>query len=198
MSKKTNKAQQAENKNIDMEAKGTETAAETDVDTTGEGEPCDRVADEGKSESDNSAQLSAQVAEWKDKYMRLSAEFDNYRKRTLKEKMDLISSAGEGVIKSLLPVVDDFDRALKAMENIDDVDSVKQGVLLIAQKLGEVLRSHGVSEIPAVGQPLNTDLHEAVAKVPDPQQSGKIIDVVQKGYKMGDKVIRYAKVVVAE
>ncbi|MBP3612229.1 MAG: nucleotide exchange factor GrpE [Rikenellaceae bacterium] len=145
------------------------------------------------------AKAEAEAAEWRDKYLRLQAEFDNYRKRTLKEKMSLVESGGENVIKALLPVVDDVDRALAAMEKSDDVEALRGGVRLISQKFNEVMRQQGVSEIEAVGKEFDVDVHEAVARFPiDGKNSGEIIDVVQKGYKLGDKVIRYAKVVVAE
>ncbi len=164
---------------------------------------CDNMtsADDNSAEKTSQTEdFKSQAEEWKDKYMRLSAEFDNYRKRTLKEKMDLIASGGEDIIKSILTVVDDMDRALASLEVSTDAEAVRKGVELIAQKLGDTLRSKGVSEIEAVGQPLDTDLHEAVAKIPAPgqEQKGCILDVVQKGYKLKDKVIRYAKVVVGE
>ena len=170
-----------------------------------EGEPCDNVADDDAQQTDNSAEADAQsgvaaeVAEWKDKYLRLQAEFDNYRKRTLKEKMDLVAAGGEDVIKEMLGVVDDMDRAQASMAASDNIDSIREGVELIARKLSEVMRAKGVSEIEAVGLPLDTDLHEAIAKFPvEDERKGLIIDVVQKGYKLKDKVIRYAKVVVGE
>ena len=170
-----------------------------------EGESCDNVADDDAQQTDNSAETDAQssvaaeVAEWKDKYLRLQAEFDNYRKRTLKEKMDLVAAGGEDVIKEMLGVVDDMDRAQASMAASDNIDSIREGVELIARKLSEVMRAKGVSEIEAVGLPLDTDLHEAIAKFPvEDERKGLIIDVVQKGYKLKDKVIRYAKVVVGE
>ena len=152
------------------------------------------------SETPDTTAKEDEAAEWKDKYLRLSAEFDNYRKRTLKEKMDLITAGGEEVIKSLLVVVDDIDRALAAMETTNEMEPVKEGVKLISQKLNDTLRSKGLSEIEALGKELDTDLHEAVAKIPasSEEMKGKIMDVVQKGYKLRDKVIRYAKVVVGE
>lgn len=157
----------------------------------------DKVAEESVAESDKTAQSEAE--EWKDKYVRLSAEFDNYRKRTLREKMELIESGGEDVIKSMLAVMDDFDRALQAMQSASDVASVREGVELISQKMRDTLKSKGVSEIEAVGQPLDVDLHEAVAKFPaGDDKRGLVIDVVQKGYKLKEKVIRYSKVVVGE
>ena len=160
----------------------------------------DNMAEATEDAGDKSAQLAEAVKEWQDKYLRLSAEFDNYRKRTLKEKMELVATGGEDVIKSLLGVMDDIDRALAAMETAKDVDSVRQGVVLIHQKLMDTLRARGLEEIEAIGQELDTDLHEAVAKVPvqEEEKKGKIIDVVQKGYKLKDKVTRYAKVVVGE
>lgn len=159
-----------------------------------------KVADQETKTEDASEKMAAEIAEWRDKYVRLSAEFDNYRKRTLKEKMDLMSSAGEDVIKSLLPVMDDLERALAATEKASDVAAVREGVVLISNKLRDTLRGRGLAEIEAVGQELDTDFHEAVAKIPaqDEAQKGRIIDVVQKGYKLNDKVIRHSKVVVGE
>lgn len=141
-----------------------------------------------------------EAAVWKDKYMRLSAEFDNYRKRTLKEKMDLTQYGGENVIKSLLPVLDDMDRAIESMYNTEDIESVRSGIELIRTKLVDTLRSQGLNEIEAVGQKLDTDYHEAVAKTPAPdkKQKGCIVDIAQKGYCLKEKVIRHAKVVVGE
>lgn len=159
-----------------------------------------KMADKEAKAEDASEKMAAEIAEWRDKYVRLSAEFDNYRKRTLKEKMDLMSSAGEDVIKSLLPVMDDLERALAATEKASDVAAVREGVVLISNKLRDTLRGRGLAEIEAVGQELDTDFHEAVAKIPaqDEAQKGRIIDVVQKGYKLNDKVIRHSKVVVGE
>lgn len=159
-----------------------------------------KMADKEAKAEDASEKMTAEIAEWRDKYVRLSAEFDNYRKRTLKEKMDLMSSAGEDVIKSLLPVMDDLERALAATEKASDVAAVREGVVLISNKLRDTLRGRGLAEIEAVGQELDTDFHEAVAKIPaqDETQKGRIIDVVQKGYKLNDKVIRHSKVVVGE
>lgn len=143
--------------------------------------------------------MADDAAQWRDKYMRLSAEFDNFRKRTLKEKMELISSASEDVIKVLLPVVDDFERAICAAEKTSDLDAIRQGVVLISNKLHDTLKVKGLKEIEALGKELDTDFHEAIAKIPaEKKQKGKIVDVVQKGYKINDKVIRHCKVVVGE
>ncbi|MBQ6691470.1 MAG: nucleotide exchange factor GrpE [Rikenellaceae bacterium] len=197
------------------EVKPEEGFAEGDVEPNCEGQSCANMADDDTPAVDEMAdqtdaepvdeaaealaKAEAEAAEWHDKYLRLQAEFDNYRKRTLKEKMSLVESGGENVIKALLPVVDDVDRALAAMEKSDDVEALRGGVRLISQKFNEVMRQQGVSEIEAVGKEFDVDVHEAVARFPiDGKNSGEIIDVVQKGYKLGDKVIRYAKVVVAE
>lgn len=137
--------------------------------------------------------------EWQDKYMRLSAEFDNYRKRTLKEKMELAAAGGEEVIKAMLPILDDMDRALEAMGKTEDVESVRSGIELISHKLRDMLKSKGLKEIEAIGQELDTDYHEAVAKFQaGPDKKGKVIDIAQKGYQLKDKVIRHSKVVVGE
>lgn len=197
------------------EVKPEEGFAEGDVEPNCEGQSCANMADDDTPTVDEMsdqtdaepvdeaaealAKAEAEAAEWRDKYLRLQAEFDNYRKRTLKEKMSLVESGGENVIKALLPVVDDVDRALAAMEKSDDVEALRGGVRLISQKFNEVMRQQGVSEIEAVGKEFDVDVHEAVARFPiEGKNSGEIIDVVQKGYKLGDKVIRYAKVVVAE
>lgn len=140
------------------------------------------------------------IEEQKDKYLRLSAEFDNYRKRTMKEKAELILNGGEKSITSILPVVDDLERALKNMETATDVQAVKEGVELIYNKFMTTLGQNGVKVIETQDQPLNTDFHEAIAVIPAPEESkkGKILDCVQTGYTLNDKVIRHAKVVVGE
>lgn len=141
-----------------------------------------------------------QIEEQKDKYLRLSAEFDNYRKRTMKEKAELILNGGEKSISSILPIVDDFERALKNMETATDVAAVKEGVELIYNKFMSVLGQNGVKVIETKEQPLDTDYHEAIAVIPAPNEAlkGKILDCVQTGYTLNDKVIRHAKVVVGE
>ena len=141
-----------------------------------------------------------QIEEQKDKYLRLSAEFDNYRKRTLKEKAELILNGGEKSLGSILPVVDDFERAIKTMETATDVNAVKEGVELIYNKFMAVLAQNGVKVIETKDQPLDTDFHEAIAVIPAPSeaQKGKILDCVQTGYTLNDKVLRHAKVVVGE
>ena len=185
----------AENQQVNQENQ----SVETPENVTQEAAATDKVAEEGVADADKVAPKNSEAEEWKDKYLRLSAEFDNYRKRTLREKMELIESGGEDVIKLMLGVMDDFDRALNAMQSATDVASVREGVELISQKMRDALKTKGVSEIEAVGEVLDTDLHEAVAKFPaGDDKKGKVIDVVQKGYKLKEKVIRYAKVVVGE
>ncbi len=140
------------------------------------------------------------LAEMTDKYVRLVAEFDNYRKRTNAEKLQLIEAGSVEVMRPLLEVLDDLDRAMEAIRSATDVEAVKEGIMLIDNKLRNILTSKGLTPIDAMGSELDTDLHEAVARVetPDAEQKGRIVDVVQKGYKLRDKVIRYAKVVVGQ
>ena len=135
-----------------------------------------------------------------DKYLRLSAEFDNYRKRTLKERTELIKTAGDELLKKILPVMDNFERAVKAMEQVNDVDPLREGVLLIYNHFEDFLQQQGIKEIAALNESFNIDFHEAVSTIPAPTEElkGKVVDVIEKGYILHDKVIRYAKVVVGE
>jgi molecular chaperone GrpE len=146
------------------------------------------------------AELTTSLATANDKYLRLSAEFDNFRKRTLKEKMDLMKNASESVMLSFLPVIDDVERAMKAIELTDNLETTKEGIVLIYNKFKDFTKNNGVVEMEAYGMELNTDHHEAIAKIPAPSEDmkGKIVDVVQKGYLLNDKVIRFAKVVIGE
>jgi len=145
-------------------------------------------------------QIQTQLEDMKDKYLRLSAEFDNYRKRSLREKMDLTKYASEEVLQSILPVFDDFERAMKSTDSSTDIEAIKQGLHLITGKFSDFLKSKGVVEIEAIGKEFNTDIHEAITKIPvqDEGMKGKVVDVVQKGYMLNDKVIRYSKVVIGE
>ncbi len=142
----------------------------------------------------------ASAEELTDKYLRLSAEFDNYRKRTIKEKAELILNGGEKCISTILPVVDDMERALKTIKNSSDIEAVKEGIELIYNKFIAVLAQNGVKAIETTEKELDTDFHEAIALVPAPSSElkGKILDSVQTGYTLNDKVIRHAKVVVGE
>jgi molecular chaperone GrpE len=140
------------------------------------------------------------IVELNDRFLRLYAEFDNYRKRTNKEKIDLISSAGEGILKDLLPVMDDFERAIANNETAEDLVSVKEGFHLIFNKFRHILESKGLKKMEAKGESFDSELHEAIANVPAPTDDlkGKVIDDVEKGYYLNEKVIRYAKVVVGQ
>ncbi|MFY9153146.1 MAG: nucleotide exchange factor GrpE [Prolixibacteraceae bacterium] len=142
----------------------------------------------------------AELLELKDKHIRLQAEFDNYRKRTLKERMELLKSAGESVLIGILPVIDDFDRAMQMLNISEEENHVKDGVNLIYNKFQEFLKQNGIREIEAKEKDFDTDLHEAITKIPAPTEElkGKIVDVVQKGYYLNDKVIRFSKVVIGE
>lgn len=190
-----------------------------------EGQPCANMADEtgGMSDimtedadsrqfsdaeqaaADPSAQASADDAlraeldQWKDKFLRLQAEFDNYRKRTLKEKMELVQTGGRDVLLAMLPVHDDVQRAVAAMEKSDDVEALRSGVVLIAQKFTEALRQKGVTAIEVTGKEFDPETSEAVARfAAGDEHKGRVVDTVQTGYLLGDKVLRFAKVVVGE
>jgi len=145
-------------------------------------------------------QYQTQIKELQDKHIRLMAEFDNFRKRSMKERTELIKSAGEDILVNILPVIDDFERGLAAMESSQDVEAVKQGVILIYNKFKDFIAQRGIKEIEAFKQDFNVDVHEALTKIPAPEDDlkGKVVDVIQKGYYLNEKVIRYAKVVVGE
>ena len=159
----------------------------------------EELTDEEKAEKEHN-DLLKNFNDLNDRYMRMSAEFDNYRKRTLKEKMDLIQSGGSDVLKSILPVLDNVERAIKSMNESSDLEAVKDGVELIYKHFSEFLMQRGVTEIKTIGEVFDTDMHEAIAQMPaeKKKQKGKIIDVIEKGYKLNDKILRFAKVVVAK
>ena len=144
--------------------------------------------------------LKQALEETKDKYLRTAAEFDNYRKRTIKEKAELIKNGGEKTISAILPVIDDLERAIENMRKTDDAEAVRQGIELIYQKFIKTLKQEGLEKMEPVGNSFDTDYHEAIALIPATDESlkGKVIDCVQSGYKLNDKVIRHAKVVVAQ
>ena len=146
------------------------------------------------------AEAQQMIEEQKDKYLRLSAEFDNYRKRTLKEKAELIKNGGEKTLTAILPVLDDFERALKNMEASEETKAMKEGVELIFSKFQKILGQEGLQKIETDGQAFDTDFHEAIALIPAPSEDlkGKILDCVQTGYMLNEKVIRHAKVAVAQ
>lgn len=201
------------NKHNNMNPKEKENNQEEELKTQATPNECDEETVGQETSQENEAPLTEeeklaqelekaneQIEEQKDKYLRLSAEFDNYRKRTMKEKAELILNGGEKSISSILPIVDDFERALKNMETAIDVAAVKEGVELIYNKFMSVLGQNGVKVIETKEQPLDTDYHEAIAVIPAPNEAlkGKILDCVQTGYILNDKVIRHAKVVVGE
>ena len=165
-----------------------ETQAETQV------EPAEAPADQALEKA------QAEALEWKDKYLRLYSEFENFRRRTQREKADLILTAGEGVLTKILPVLDDLDRAEKANANTQDVQVVKEGMALVHHKLRQTLEQQGVKPMNATGTAFNPDLHEAITQVPapTPEQAGTVLDEVEKGYFLHEKPIRYAKVVIAQ
>lgn len=162
-----------------------------------EGESTEQAADQIVDEIE---QIKQQLSEVNDKNLRLMAEFDNYRKRSLKERSELIKTAGERVLGDMLPLVDDFERALKAMESSEDVVAVKEGVDLIYNKFVAFLLQNGVKPIPTENAAFDTEYHEAITTFPAPSEElkGKIIDCVSKGYTLNEKVIRFSKVVVGE
>ena len=141
-----------------------------------------------------------ELLELRDKYIRLAAEFDNYRKRTLRERMELIQNAGESLLRDLLPLADDFERGIEQASEAEDMDAVRAGMDLIYNKLKDFLTNHGIKEISAINEPFDTNWHEAIVNISVPldEMKGKIVDVIQKGYTLNDKILRYAKVVVGE
>ena len=146
------------------------------------------------------AEAQQMVSEERDKYLRLSAEFDNYRKRTLKEKAELIKNGGEKTLTAILPILDDFERALKNMETSEETKAMKEGVELIFNKFNKILSQEGLQKIETEGRDFDVDFHEAIALIPAPSEDlkGKILDCVQTGYMLNEKVIRHAKVAVAQ
>jgi len=182
------------------EKTGNKTAGETPTDNIAEATTQAATEQEQTSESQklySEEEYQLKVNELNDKYLRLYSEFDNFRKRTLKEKIDLSRTASEDVIKELLPVLDDFDRAMAAMQSTDQIEAVKEGVQLIHAKMKAIFASKGLQEIRSIGEDFNTDYHEAITSIPAPSEElkNKVVDEIQKGYLLHDKVIRFSKVV---
>lgn len=188
--------------------KDTETKAEEKVEPVdNQKQSDDSTATEEKSETDKEseekdplAEANAKIEEYKDKYLRAVAEFDNFRKRTIKEKAELILNGSERTITAILPVLDDMERAVANADKVDTIEAVKEGQELIYQKLSKSLKSLGLKKIETDNQDFNTDFHEAIAMVPGQpdEMKGKVLDCVQAGYMLNDKVIRHAKVAVAQ
>ena len=175
-------------------------APETEIENAqAEGETADTAEAEAE-EKDPLAEAQEQLAALNDKYLRLAAEFDNFRKRTIKEKADLILTGGEKVLSALLPVLDDLERARDNMQKSSDVESLREGVEMIIGKLDKTLAAQGLKRMEPIGTLFDTDFHEAIAMVPVPEdeQKGHVIDCVQTGYLLGEKVVRHAKVVVGQ
>lgn len=151
-----------------------------------------------KNSSENEIQKEDQ--DFKEKYIRLYSEYENYRKRTAKEKIDLITNASENVIKELLPILDDFERAIDNNKNVEDASVLKEGFDLIYSKMHKGLVNQGLKPMEANGKDFDSEIHEAITKIPAPNEKlkGKVVDVIEKGYQINEKVIRYAKVVVGE
>lgn len=168
----------------------TNEASQEDLDEAISGSKEDELSEEEK--------LRAEATEWQDKHLRLYAEFDNFKRRTSKERLELLQLAGKDVIVDLLPVIDDFERALKSMETATDIDAVKAGIKLVNQKLKNILGSKGLKEMESIGTEFNADLHEGITNIPAPSDDlkGKVIDELEKGYYLNDKVIRFAKVII--
>jgi molecular chaperone GrpE len=214
-SKKKNRATMTDKKkksdHHDVEMKSEETN-QTDVKMDDEAKTESENETEGKKDQKDSHKLKKDKSQEKiielenalvelvDKHLRLQAEFDNFRKRTLKEKAELIKSGGETVLSNILPIIDDFDRALGTMKEVSEDDPAKIGFLLIFNKFKEFMKQSNVKEIEATGASFDVDLHFALTKIPAPSEElkGKVVDVVEKGYLLNDRVLRYAKVVIGE
>ena len=179
-----------------------EESAKTTADETAQSASSDTMTEDATSATDNVSvepSLEEQIAAWRDKYLRLQAEFDNFRKRTLKEKMELVERGCEGAWKAILPILDDMERAIAASHKSEDIEALRQGEELVMKKFESVLQAAGITAIDCVGKPFNEDEQEAVARfAAGEDKRGLVIDCVQRGYKMGDHVLRYAKVVVGE
>ena len=178
-----------ENNQSDQEVAEVQNEA-TETTETAPAEPVVELSAEEKLKEENS--------NLNDKYLRLFAEFDNYKRRTQKERVELLQTAGKDVVVAMLPVLDDFERALKATENATEVSAIREGVMLVQTKLKSILGQKGLKEVESLHTAFDTDLHEAITKIPAPSEDlkGKVVDELEKGYTLNDKVIRFAKVVV--
>jgi molecular chaperone GrpE len=197
MSDKEKDASEVKDEKLNQEQEAVE---ETTAENTDSAEISEDSKEFGEADVENPLEvLQKQVTEEKGKYLRLYAEFENFRKRSAKERIDLIGSASADVLKELLPILDDFDRAIDSNEKSDDIASVKEGFSLLHNKFSRLMKSKGVEEMNPKDEMFDGELHEAIAQMPaqSDDQKGKIFDVVEKGYKLNDKIIRHPKVVVA-
>lgn len=187
------KKENTENQEIKDQTEATNTEANNNT--------TDNVSEQDNTQADNMAEEkpAEEQIDWRDQYLRLQAEFDNFRKRTLREKMELVQSGGSDVLKSILPILDDMQRATAASEKSDDIAALREGERLVVQKFIDTLRQLRVVEIEAFDAPFDENLHEAVARfAAGEDKKGKVIDVIERGYMLGEKVLRFAKVVVGE
>jgi molecular chaperone GrpE len=186
-------------KEKDMDAREASAATQDEM---AESAATDTMSDGTTTEGDNMSvepSLEEQIAVWRDKYLRLQAEFDNFRKRTIKEKMDLVERGCEGAWKAILPILDDMERAIAASHKSEDIEALRQGEELVMKKFESVLQAANITAIDCVGKPFNEEEQEAVARfAAGEDKRGLVIDCVQRGYKLGEHVLRYAKVVVGE
>ncbi|CDD83565.1 protein GrpE [Bacteroides sp. CAG:462] len=187
------------NENMDQEKVNTQETAEAQQTEQQAEQAAPELSPEEKLQQ-SLDEAEARITDLQDKYLRLSAEFDNYRKRTIKEKSEIIKTAAEKTITAILPVLDDMERALLNMQKSDDAQALREGMELINAKFLKILSQEGLNKIETEGADFNTDFHEAIAMIPAPSedQKGKVLDCVQTGYKLNDKVIRHAKVAVAQ
>lgn len=190
------KKENTENQEIKDQAETSETQSENSDNAAA----TDNVSEQsGEADNMSEQKSSEEQIDWRDQYIRLQAEFDNFRKRTLREKMELVQSGGSNVLKSILPILDDMQRATAASEKSEDIAALREGERLVVQKFIDTLRQLRVVEIEALDAPFDENLHEAVARfAAGEDKKGKVIDVVERGYMLGDKVLRFAKVVVGE
>jgi len=187
-----------------MSTNNTDTSLEKNENTMGEDEILNQTevensaVDAPQSENEAARDFEAELAEKDDKYLRLYAEFENYKRRTSQERIELFKTAGQEIMVALIPVLDDFERAAKAIQNATDIAAVKEGVELVGQKFKSTLISKGLKPMESIGQTFNADLHEAITNIPAPTEDlkDKVVDELEKGYYLGEKVIRYAKVIV--
>jgi len=199
-----NKTQTADNKDNNNTGTESEAQEEQEEESAGENTGSEGSGVTGEKPSDKrldeETSLLEKLAEMQDRYLRLTAEFDNYRKRTLKEKIDMTKYAGEDLLKKLLPFIDDFERALNHMDASGNTAGIKEGLDLIYVKFSDFLSQNGVTEIKSLDQSFDVDLHDAVAKVSveEQERKGKVVEVILKGYYLKDKVLRHARVVIGE
>ena len=188
-------------KNVENQEINNQETINNDVEAAATDSTCsDNLSDQDSEQTDTVAEKPAEEQiDWKDQYIRLQAEFDNFRKRTLREKMELIQSGGSDILKAILPILDDMQRATAASEKSDDIAALREGERLVVQKFIDTLRQKKVVEIEALGAPFDENQHEAEARfAAGEDKSGKVIDVIERGYMLGDKGLRFAKVVVGE